>query len=86
MTKITNMCLMRCGMLARAIALAPMPSAWAGSDRYVGPRGYQVQTWQDIERARQDIERLIRKEYHYRNAYAATPKASRVAHKQIQPR
>jgi hypothetical protein len=32
---------------------------WAGSERDVGPRGYQVQTWQDIERAREDIQRQV---------------------------
>jgi hypothetical protein len=29
------------------------------SDRDTGPRGYQVQTWQDIERAGQDIQRQV---------------------------
>jgi len=46
-----------------------------------GPRGFQVQTWQDIERARQDIERLIAKEYHYGNADATAPKL--VSHKPV---
>lgn len=64
---------MRLGFLSCGVALATISSAWA-SDREVGPRGFQVQTWQDIEQARQDVQRLIAKEYHYGNAYAAAPK------------
>ena len=80
--------LMRFGILACGVALATISSARAGSDRWVGPRGYQVQTWQDIERARQDIQRLIEKEYHYGNADATAPKpvSQPVLHRHIPPR
>jgi len=78
--------LMHYGILSGLVALATISSAQAGSDRWVGPRGYPVQTWEDIARARQDIQRLIVKEYHYGNADAAGPKAVRLSHKRVDPR
>ena len=50
--------------LSPAIVLGFASAVLAGSDRYIGPRGGPVQTWQDIERDRQDIERQIEIEYH----------------------
>jgi hypothetical protein len=54
--------------LGAAIGLSAASAALAGSDRYYGPQGYQVQTWQDIEQDRLDIQRQIQKEYHLDNA------------------
>jgi hypothetical protein len=62
--------------LGAAIGLGAASVALAGSDRYDGPQGYQVQTWQDIEQDRLDIQRQIQKEYHLDNAgnaYNAVP-------------
>ncbi len=59
--------------LGAAIGLSAASAALAGSDRYYGPQGYQVQTWQDIEQDRLDIQRQIRKEYHLDDADNAAP-------------
>ena len=76
--------------LSVAIVLGTASAVLAGSDREVGPRGYQVQTWQDIEQARQDIQRQIQREYHMGNAgntdgYVASPK-HHPSHKQTHDR
>ena len=65
--------------LSVAIVLGTASAVLAGPDRYFGPRGYQVQTWQDIEQARQDIQRQIQIQYHLGKAgntdgYVASPK------------
>ena len=49
--------------LAAAIVLGSASAAMA-TERDFEPRSYQVQTWQDIERDRQDIQRQIQLEYH----------------------
>jgi hypothetical protein len=49
--------------LSVAVVIGGASAALAGSDRVVGPHGYQVQTWQDIERDRQDIHRQIERLY-----------------------
>jgi hypothetical protein len=49
--------------LSAAIVLGSA-SAVLATERYFGPRSYQVQTWQDIERDRQEIQRQIQIEYH----------------------
>jgi hypothetical protein len=54
--------------LAAAIGLCAAPQISMATERYFGPRGYQVQTWQDIEQDRLDIQRQIQKEYHLGNA------------------
>jgi hypothetical protein len=55
--------------LAAALILGTASAAMAGNDEstYGGP----VQTWQDIEHARQDIQNQIRKQYHTGNASSA---------------
>jgi hypothetical protein len=45
--------------LFAALAIGTAHPVLAGSERPTGPSGYQVQTWQDIERARQDIQRQV---------------------------
>ncbi len=71
-------------LLTAAIGIAPSVSM--ATERYFGPSGYQVQTWQDIERDRLDIQRQIQKEYHLGNAGDATPPKHRrrAADKQAQ--
>jgi hypothetical protein len=46
-------------MLCAALVLGAATLVRAGSEREVGPRGYPVQTWQDIERTREDIARKV---------------------------
>jgi hypothetical protein len=74
--------------LFAAIGLGAASAALAGSDRYESPRGYQVQTWQDIEQDRLDIQRQIQKEYHLDNAGNADPPkhARRASHEQTRER
>jgi hypothetical protein len=48
-----------CVALFAAAILGMASSVQAGSERDDGPRGYQVQTWADIERAREDIARKV---------------------------
>jgi hypothetical protein len=48
-----------CVALFVSAVLGAASSAQAGSDRESGPHGYQVQTWADIERDRQDIARKV---------------------------
>jgi hypothetical protein len=64
--------------LSAAIVLGSA-SAALGTERYFGPRSYRVQTWQDIERDRQEIQRQIQLEYHLgkagsTEAYVEPPK------------
>jgi hypothetical protein len=49
--------------LSAAIVLGSA-SAVLGTEREFGPRSYKAQTWQDIERDRQEIQRQIQIEYH----------------------
>jgi hypothetical protein len=79
--------------IALSVVIGGASAALAGSEREVGPRGYQVQTWQDIERDRQDIQRQIDQLYHTGNAgnadgYVAVPKkhVRHVSHKPTQDR
>ena len=66
--------------LSVAIVLGAASAALAGSkddDGWAGG-GFNVQTWQDIEQARQDIQRQIQSQYHTGNAgtayaYVASP-------------
>ncbi|HLH96138.1 MAG TPA: hypothetical protein VKW08_13575 [Xanthobacteraceae bacterium] len=51
-----------CTALAVAVAIASAASA--GPDRYFGPRGYKPQTWADIERDREEIQRLVQQRQH----------------------
>jgi hypothetical protein len=73
-------------LLTAAIGIGAAPSISIATERYFGPSGYQVQTWQDIEQDRLDIQRQIQKEYHLGNAGDATPPkhVRRAAHKQAQ--
>jgi len=48
-----------CVAVITAAVLGTASLARAGADRYDGPRGYQVQTWADIERDREDIARKV---------------------------
>jgi hypothetical protein len=64
--------------LSAAIVLGSA-SAVLGTERYFEPRSYQVQTWQDIERDRQEIQRQIQIQYHLgkagsTEAYVVPPK------------
>jgi hypothetical protein len=59
--------------LAAAIGLGAAPQVSKATERYFGPSGYQVQTWQDIEQDRLDIQRQIQKEYHLGNAGVEAP-------------
>jgi len=72
--------------LAAAIGIGAAPQVSNATERYFGPSGYQVQTWQDIEQDRLDIQRQIQKEYHVDNAgVEAPPKhVHRGLHKQAQ--
>jgi hypothetical protein len=59
-----------------AIIVGTASPLWAGSDRD-DQRGYPVQTWQDIARARHDIDRQVQALEHKTSAggsygYAAT--------------
>jgi hypothetical protein len=67
--------------LAAALVLGTASVALAGSDNDDGGQGggFQVQTWQDIARARQNFENQIQRQYHTGNAgsaygYAVSPK------------
>jgi hypothetical protein len=48
-----------CVAVIAAAVLGTASLAQAGSDRNEGPSGYQVQTWADIERDRQDMARKV---------------------------
>jgi len=75
-------------LLTAATGISAAPSVSMATERYFGPSGYQVQTWQDIERDRLDIQRQIQKEYHLGNAGDAPPPKHmhRALHKQAQSR
>ena len=72
--------------LATAVGLCAATQVSMATERYFGPHGYQVQTWQDIEQDRLDIQRQIQKEYHLGNSGAETPPkhVHRASHKQAQ--
>jgi len=72
--------------LATAIGLCAASQVSTATERYFGPSGYQVQTWQDIEQDRLDIQRQIQKEYHLGNAGDEAPQKHmhRALHKQAQ--
>ena len=64
--------------LAAALILGTAPAALAG-DQTDERGGYQVQTWQDIARDRQDIQNRIERQYRPGNAgsafgYVVSPK------------
>ncbi len=64
--------------LALAITLGTASAALAGTEKDDNSYGGPVQTWQDIEHARQEIQRQIQSEYHTSNpgtayGYAASP-------------
>lgn len=51
-----------CVALAGVVVTADV--AQAGPDRYFGPRSYKPQTWADIERDREEIQRLVQQRQH----------------------
>ena len=46
-------------MFIAAIVVCTAAPVWAGTDNDGVRGGYQVQTWQDIARARADIDRQV---------------------------
>jgi hypothetical protein len=48
-----------CVALLAAAVIGSASSAQAGTERIDGPHGYQVQTWADIARDREDIARKV---------------------------
>ena len=58
-------------ILCAALGLGAACSARAGTERDIGPRGYQVQTWQDIARDREDIARKVEALEHPTSARAS---------------
>jgi hypothetical protein len=72
--------------LAAVLILGTAPAALAG-DQTDERGGYQVQTWQDIARDRQDIQNRIQRQYHAGNAgsafgYVVSPKHTHRASRQ----
>jgi hypothetical protein len=72
--------------LATALALGTASAALA-NDQTDERGGYQVQTWQQIEQDRRDIQNQIQRQYHTGNAgsafgYVVSPKHThRASHK-----
>jgi hypothetical protein len=53
-------------LAAAVLSLLGVPRALAEKDyELLEPYGGPTQTWQDIEKARRDIQRRIEREYHY---------------------
>src|SRR5215469_12596649 len=54
-------------LAAAVLGMLGVPPALAEKDyELLEPYGGPTQTWQDIEKARRDIQRQIQREYHYR--------------------
>jgi len=65
--------------LATALILGTASAALANDNDGNDRGGYQVQTWQQIEQARRDIQNQIQRQYHTGNAgsafgYVVSPK------------
>ena len=65
--------------LATALILGTASAALANDNDRNDRGGYQVQTWQQIEQDRRDIQNQIQRQYHTGNAgsafgYVASPK------------
>jgi hypothetical protein len=56
---------------ALTVAVVTASAAWAGPDRYFGPPSYKPQTWADIARDREEIQRLGQQRQHPGNSDGA---------------